>query len=390
VTRSAVVQDYFFAPGGAEEVAIALAELLPGSDVFTSFMEAEYRPRLTGHRVRTWPLQRLVGPTARYRSLLPLYPLWFERLDLTGYDLVISSSSAFAKAVRTRPGATHITYIHAPMRFAWDLEGYLAGASFRLPSRIAARTVRPWLRGWDRRTSQRPDVLVANSAAVAERIRQYWGREARVIHPPVPLDGIELSTRDDGYLLVAARLLAYRRLDVAIATANALGRELVIAGSGPEEARLRAMAGPSVRFTGRLDRPALREVMARCHAYLVPGEEDFGMAPVEAMAAGKPVVALRAGGALETVIDGVTGVHVETTDLAAFTEGIARLDALSLDPGTIRTHALRFAPPVFRAKMLALLAELGVPPSLHGGGQAAQVQGASAPIGMTATPSSRR
>jgi glycosyltransferase involved in cell wall biosynthesis len=181
----------------------------------------------------------------------------------------------------------------------------------------------------------------------------------------VPLDEIALSALDDGYLLVAARLLAYRRIDVAIAAAKALGRELVIVGTGPEEARLRAMAGPSVRFMGRLDRPALREVMARSHAYLVPGEEDFGMAPVEAMAAGKPVVALRAGGALETVIDGVTGVHVATADPAAFAAGIERLEAITLDPRAIRAHALRFAPSVFRARMNELLTELGVPSELY-------------------------
>ena len=302
--RTAVVQDWFFAPGGSEEVAIELANLLPGSDVVTSFMEPAYRARLAGHRIRTWPLQRIVGPTKRYRSFLPLYPLWFGGLDLRDRDLVISSSSAFAKAVRTRKGATHIAYIHAPMRYAWDLEGYLAGASLSPMARIAATTLRPALRRWDRSTARRPDVLVANSAAVAARIRRFWGREARVIHPPVPLDDIGLSTRDDGYLLVTARLLAYRRLDVAIGAANALDRDLLIVGSGPEEQRLRSLAGPTVRFEPTVDRARLRDLMAGCHAYLVPGEEDFGMAPVEAMAAGKPVVAYRAGGALETVVDG--------------------------------------------------------------------------------------
>ena len=365
VTRSAVVQDFFFAPGGAEEVAVALADLLPGSEVVTSFMDPVYRPRLAGHRIRTWPFQRLLGATKRYRSFLPLYPLWFGGLDLRDRDLVVSSSSAFAKAVRTRKGATHIAYIHAPMRYAWDLEGYLSGSSISLPSRIAARTLRPWLRNWDRATSRRPDVLVANSAAVAARIRRFWDREARVIHPPVPLDEIDLSTRDDGYLVVAARMLAYRRLDVAIAAANVLGRDLVLVGSGPQERALRSIAGPHVRFEPPAGRAHLRELMAGCHAYLVPGEEDFGMAPVEAMAAGKPVVALRAGGALETVIDGVTGVHVAGSDPAAFAAGIERLDSLSLDPAAIRAQALTFAPSVFRSKMRALFAELSVDPSLY-------------------------
>lgn len=363
--HTAVVQDWFFAPGGSEEVAIALADILPGSDVVTSFMEPGYRPRLAGHRIRTWPLQRILGPTRRYRSFLPLYPLWFGALDLRDRDLVVSSSSAFAKAVRTRKSATHVAYIHSPMRYAWDLEGYLAGASMSLPSRIAARTLRPALRRWDQAAGRRPDVLVANSAAVAARIRRVWGRDARVIHPPVPLDEIALSARDDGYLLVAARMLAYRRLDVAIGAANALGRELVIVGSGPEEARLRALAGPTVRIEPTASRAHLRDLMAACHAYLVPGEEDFGMAPVEAMAAGKPVVALRSGGALETVIDGVTGVHVAASEPTAFAAGIERLDSLSLDPAAVRAHALTFAPSVFRSNMRALFADLGVDPSCY-------------------------
>ncbi len=157
--RTAVVQDWFFAPGGSEEVAIELANLLPGSDVVTSFMEPGYRPRLAGHRIRTWPLQRILGPTKRYRSFLPLYPLWFGGLDLRDRDLVMSSSSAFAKAVRTRKGATHIAYIHAPMRYAWDLEGYMAGASLSPMARLAATTLRPGsatLGSIDRQPARRP------------------------------------------------------------------------------------------------------------------------------------------------------------------------------------------------------------------------------------------
>lgn len=365
MSRTAIVQDWFFAPGGSEEVAVALADLLPGSDVLTSFMEPAYRPRLTGHRIHTWPLQRLVGPTKHYRHFLPLYPLWFGGLDLRDRDLVVSSSSAFAKSVRTRNGATHIAYIHAPMRYAWDLDGYLAGASLSPMARLAAMSLRPWLRRWDRRTGNRPDVLVANSAAVAGRIRQRWGREARVIHPPVPLDDISLSTMDDGYLLIAARMLAYRRIDVAVAAATDLGRGLMVVGSGPEEAHLRAKAGPTVRFLGTVDRHHLRALMAACHAYLVPGEEDFGMAPVEAMAAGKPVIALRAGGALETVVDGITGIHVTDPSPAAFISAIERLDATTFDPATIREHALTFAPTVFRSKFRALFRELGVDDSLY-------------------------
>ena len=367
---TAVVQDWFFAPGGSEEVAIELAGLLPGSEVMTSFMEPGYRARLAGHPIRTWPLQRVLGPTKRYRSLLPLYPLWFGGLDLRDRDLVVSSSSAFAKAVRTRSGSTHIAYIHSPMRYAWDLETYVEGSSLSPVARVAAMTLRPWLRRWDRAAAQRPTVLVANSGAVRDRIRRFWGRDAEVIHPPVHLDDIELSDRDDGYLLVAARLLAYRRINLAVAAANRLGRDLVIVGDGPELARLRSLAGPTIRFVGRLRRSALVEQFARCHAYLVPGEEDFGMAPVEAMAAGKPVVALRAGGALETVIDGASGVHVPEPSVASLIAAIERLDSLAFDPRAIRAHAETFAAPVFRRRFRDLFARFGVDTSLYRVGDA--------------------
>jgi glycosyltransferase involved in cell wall biosynthesis len=355
MTRSAVVQDWFFAPGGSEEVAIELAGLLPGSDVFTSFMEPEYRPRLAGHEVHSWPLQRLVGPTHRYRNFLPLYPLWFGGLDLRHYDLVVSSSSAFAKAVRTRPDARHIAYIHTPMRYSWDLEGYLAGSSVSLPARLAARTIRPLLRRWDVATSRRPDELVANSAAVADRIRRLWGRDARVIHPPVDVEHVPLGERDDGFLLVAARLLAYRRIDLAVAAANRLGRELVVVGDGPELAHLRALAGPTVRFEGRLPRASLNDLMGRAHAYLVPGEEDFGMAPVEAMAAGTPVVAFRAGGALETVVEGVTGVFFDRPEVGSMVEAIEAVDELGRDRAAMRANAERFSKAVFREQWHELL-----------------------------------
>lgn len=365
--RSAVVQDWFYAPGGSEEVAIELAGLLPGSEMVTSFMEDAYRPRLAGHSIRTWPFQRLVGPTRRYRSFLPAYPLWFGSLDLRDRELVISSSVAFSHAVRTRPGALHVSYVHTPLRYAWDLESYVGGSSLTPVSRLGARVLRPLLQRWDRSTADRPDHLVANSATVRERIRRLWGRDAEVIHPPVATSGIEVSTRDDGFLLVAARMLAYRRLDLAVAAATRLGRELVLVGHGPEERRLRAMAGPTVRFTGPVDRATLLDLFARCHAYLAPGVEDFGIAPVEAMAAGKPVVGYRGGGVAETVIDDRTGVLFDRPTVQDLMAAIERLDAAPIDPGEARARAEAFDTQVFRARWRELLARLGVDPTLVAG-----------------------
>jgi glycosyltransferase involved in cell wall biosynthesis len=253
------------------------------------------------------------------------------------------------------------------MRYAWDLDRYLAGSSDSRISAAAARLVRPPLQRWDRWAARKPDVVVANSETVRERIRRLWGREAEVIYPPVDVAGIPLSTQDDGFLLVAARMLAYRRLDLAVGAATALDRELLVVGDEPEAARLRGMAGPSVRFLGHIDRPTLVDLFARCHAYLVPGVEDFGIAPVEAMAVGKPVIAFRGGGATETVVDGRTGIFFDQPDVASLAEAIERLDGLSFDPTVISARAHEFDTGVFNARWRELLARLGVDPSLYGG-----------------------
>jgi len=362
----AIVQDWLAAEAGSEWVTVELSRLFPQATVYTSFFDPRiYGGAIDARRVRPWPLQRLLGPTEHFRLLLPLYPAYFSMLDLRRYRLVISSSVAFTHAVRTAPGALHVSYVHAPLRYAWDLETYLERSSWSLPARVGARTIRPILRHWDRATAGRPDVVVANSEAVRERIRRLWGRESELIHPPVDVTGIPLSDRDDGFYLVAARMLAYRRLDQAVEACTRLGRELVVVGDGPERGRLEALAGPTVRFLGRVDRPTLVDLFARCHAYLVPGVEDFGIAPVEAMAAGKPVVGFRGGGVAETVLDGVTGVLYERQDTAALAEAIERLDGLALDPQSIRRQAEAFDVAVFRARWRELLARLGVDPSLY-------------------------
>lgn len=365
--RSAVVHDFFVAEGGGERVAIELARLLPSATVHTSFFDVErYGDRVDPARVRTWPLQRALGPTPRFRQLLPLYPAWFSALDLRRFDLVVGSSIAFTNAVRTRPGALHVSYVHTPMRYAWDLDTYLSGSSYGPGARVAARTIQPTLRQWDRWAARRPDVLVANSATVQERIRRLWGRDSEIIHPPVDVTDIPLGTTDDGFLLVAARLLAYRRVDLAVAAATALRRALVVVGDGPESARLRSAAGPTVRFLGRVDRATLVDLFGRCHAYLVPGIEDFGIAPVEAMAAGKPVVAFRGGGATETVDDGRTGVFFGEPTAQALAEAIERVDSLRFESADLRAHAARFDTSVFRARMRELLIRHGADASLVG------------------------
>ncbi len=314
--------------------------------------------------MQPWPLQRPLGGR-RFRSLLPVYPLYFSTLDLRRARLVVSSSVAFAKAVRTSPHALHVSYIHTPMRYAWGLDDYLRGSSYHPVARVAARLIRPGLAAWDRITARRPDVLVANSETVRARIRRLWRRDAQVIHPPVDTGEFPLSNRDDGFLLVASRLLAYRRLDLAVEAATTLGRDLIVVGDGPERDRLRSIAGPSVRFRGHLPRAELVDLFSRCHAYLLPGEEDFGIAPVEAMSCGKPVVALGRGGATETVVDGVTGVLFSDDTAGSMAEAIERLDSLAIDRNAIREHAQKFDRQVFLGACQALLASQGVAQELY-------------------------
>lgn len=267
--------------------------------------------------------------------------------------------------MRTGPRTLHISYVYTPMRYAWDLEGYLDQSSYSMGMRLGARAIRPLLRRWDRWTAGRPDVIVAISETVRERIRRVWGRDAELIYPPVDVAEIPFAPRDDGYLLVAARMLGYRRLDLAVQACTRLNRELIVVGEGPERARLEAMAGPTVRFLGRVDRDRLLDLFAGCHAYLVPGEEDFGIAPVEAMAAGRPVVAFRGGGARETVVDGLTGSFFDERTPDSLADAIKRVDGLTFDPALIRAHAERFDTTVFLSAWRALFERLGVDPSLY-------------------------
>jgi glycosyltransferase involved in cell wall biosynthesis len=359
------VHDFFVQDGGAERCAIELFGQFPGAPVYTTFFdEKTFGDRLSPARVRTWPLQRpLAG--RRFRSLLPLYPAYFTSLDLRKADLVISSSVAFAKAVRTRRSALHVSYIHTPMRYAWGLDDYLRRSSYSFPVRLATRFMRPWLASWDRRTARGPDVLIANSQTVKRRIREFWGRDSEVIHPPVNVDEFQLSDRDEGFLLVASRLLAYRRLDLAVAAARKLGRKLVVVGHGPERRRLESMSGPVVRFKGHLPRHELVDLFQRCHAYVLPGEEDFGISPVEAMACGKPVIAFARGGATETVIDGTTGVLFQRQSVDAVVDAVERLDSIQFDRAAIREHARRYDRAVFLAAWRSLLERLGVDRTLH-------------------------
>jgi glycosyltransferase involved in cell wall biosynthesis len=262
--------------------------------------------------------------------------------------------------VQPRPPAIHVAYVHSPLRFAWDPEAYLGRSSFPWPARAGLRVAAPFLRRWDRWAGRRPDVVVASSLNVQRRLLEIWGRPTRLIYPPVDIARLRSTEDTADFYLVATRLLAYKRVDLAVRAAAALDRELVVVGDGPERPRLERIAGPRTRFLGHLERSEVDSLMARCRAFLSPGSEDFGIAPVEAMAAGRPVVAFAGGGSLETVVDGQTGVFFHDPDPAALASAIERLDALTLDPAVARSRAAEFDVSVFRERWRSLLDELGL------------------------------
>lgn len=361
--RVAVVHEWLTIPGGSEKVVTAILALLPHAELFTTVYDpAPWPPVITGRPVHASILDRLPGATRHYRYLLPLMDAAFRRFDLSGFDLVISSNHASAKNVTVRPGTPHVCYCHTPMRYAWD-ESLLAGEAIGpLPAPVAA-ALAAWLRRVDRKRSSGPDVYVANSTFVAERIREAYDRDSRVIHPPVAIANLLEAPRapSEAYL-VFGRLVPYKRADVAIAACERLGRRLVVAGSGRDLERLRAIASPRVEFLGEVPDADVPEVMSRARALLFPGLEDFGMVPVEAQAAGAPVIAYGAGGVRDSVFDGRTGVLYEPGSVGALCDAIVRFEGLSFDERALRGNASRFAPERFAEAFGELLLGLTDPP----------------------------
>jgi glycosyltransferase involved in cell wall biosynthesis len=356
--RLAIVHDYLNQYGGAERVLDALHDLYPCAPIYTSMysparMPASYRAL----DIRTSFMQRLPGVTTHHQAYLPCYPIAFESFDFSEYDVVLSNSSAWCKGVVTPPETVHICYCLTPMRWAWRYREYVEreriGRLFRLglPAAITA------LRVWDVTSSQRVDRFLAISRAVAARVKKYYGREATVIYPPVDTGRFATDAPRGDFYLVVSRLIPYKRVDLAVETFTRLGLPLKIVGAGRDRAALAARAGPNVEFLGRVSDAEVVELVRGCRAFLFPGEEDFGIAPVEAQAAGRPVVAFGAGGALDTVIDGETGVLFGDQTVDALTSAVRRLETLSLDPPTITAHARRFDSAVFRREMADLVAD---------------------------------
>jgi glycosyltransferase involved in cell wall biosynthesis len=354
--RVALTTDWMDTFGGGERVLHELHRMFPDAPVYTTVYRPEaLPPHMRGMDVRTSFIRRLPGIRRSHMAFLPLMPAAFESFDFSGYDLVITTSSACAKGILTPARTLNVCYCHTPCRYIWDLyEDYVGG---RLARPLIA-PVAAWLRSWDRRSSDRVDHFVANSREVAGRIRRHYGRAAEVIPPPVDVERIRPTGRDpEGFYLVVSRLVRYKRIDLAVAAATRLGRRLMVVGRGPELERLRAMAGPTVEFRGALPDAEVAALYGRSRALLFPGLEDFGIVPVEAQAAGRPVIAYGRGGALDTVVDGVTGRFFEEQSVEALAEAIVGFEASAWDPAAARRNAERFDAVHFRRRMRRAIAD---------------------------------
>jgi len=330
--------------------------MFPDAPVFTSVYDAQAMGSFwRGVDVRTSFMQKLTPRLGSAKALLPLYPVAFEGFDLAGFDLVLSSSSTFAKGVITRPETCHVCYCYTPTRFAWMYHEYTGRQSLPPGSRLVLPLVVAPLRTWDFVAAQRPDQMIGISRAVVARIRKYYRREAAVVEPPVDVAAFHPADSVDDYFLVVARLVAYKRIDLAVQACTSLGVRLRVVGDGPELAKLKREAGSTVEFLGRLEDEEVRGLMARCRALLWPGEEDFGLAPVEAQAAGRPVIAYGAGGALETVTDGETGILFRPQNVDALMDAIRNFDDARFDRRALRKNAERFDTRNFVGRMTAQL-----------------------------------
>jgi glycosyltransferase involved in cell wall biosynthesis len=351
-SRVAIVHDWLTGMRGGEKVLEAICELYPEATLHTLVrIPGSVAPQIERRHVKSSAIQWLPNAGRFYRHYLPLFPAAVELFDLDGYDLVISSSHCAVKSVIRSGRATHVCYCHSPMRYAWDQFPAYFG-----PDQVGAfrsRLLRPVLAAmarWDAATAGRVDRFLANSQYVAGRICRYYNRGSAVVYPPVdtgfyrpPAETVEEYRGANQRFLVVSALVPYKRVETAIEACRLAGVRLTIVGRGPEESRLRQLAGPDVEFLGWVSDETIRNLYGTAAAVLLPGREDFGMVPVEAQACGTPVVALRAGGACETVLDGVTGVLVEDGSPEGFAEGLARARAVAFDPAAIRANAERFS-----------------------------------------------
>jgi glycosyltransferase involved in cell wall biosynthesis len=357
----AIVHEWLSTYAGSERVVEQMLAVLPDAELFTlvDFL-SEQREMLGGREVHTSFIQRLPFSRKRFRGYLPLMPLAVEQFDLSKFDIVISSHHAVANGALTTAGQLHISYVHTPVRYAWGLtHQYLRESTLTHGLRgMIARSVLHYLRLWDRAAADRVDLFVANSHYIARRIWKTYRRKARVIYPPVDVEAYELVTDKSDYYLTASRMVPYKKIDLIVDAFSSMpGRRLIVAGDGPERKKIAAKAAPNIEMVGYQPGGKLRELMQNARAFVFAADEDFGIMPVEAQAGGTPVVAFGRGGALETVIDGQTGLFFYEQTVPAICDAVERFEARRdfFDPAEIRAHAERFGVDRFRREFSRLV-----------------------------------
>lgn len=343
--RVALVHDYLIQDGGGERTLQALQEIFPQAPTYTLFHDPKRSHRdFQGKDIRVSKLGKLAIMRGKEEWLLPFMPMAIEQFDLSKYDLIISSSIAFAKGVIVPPGSLHVCYMHTPTRWLWeDRVSYIDELPQPKLIKGFLQPVLHRLRQWDRLAAERPDVVLTNSEISRRRINRYYRRDAQVIHPPVDISSIPLSTQSGSYWITGGRLVAYKRFDLTVRAFTKMNTPLKIFGIGPELARLKAIAGPKIEFLGRISDEEKIRLITNSIGFIHPQIEDFGITAVEAMAAGKPVIAFGKGGASETIIPGVTGLHLEAQQWEDIGDAVIRFEATRFDPHVIRQHAEQFS-----------------------------------------------
>lgn len=350
--KIALVHDYLSQDGGAERVVQAFHEVWPEAPIFVLFLDKDKMPRFADKDVRESFLRRLPFGRKKYQWYLPWMPLATERHNLSEFDVIISSTSAFAKGVITRPDALHICYCHTPTRYLWtDTHAYIADLKYnRLIKALLPRLIHR-LRIWDKMSTDRVDHFLANSGTVAERIQKYYRRESDILYPPVDTSKFFISETIGDYFVSGGRMVKYKRFDLLVETFNRLGTPLVLFGDGPERARLEKKAKSNIRFIGRISEEEKAELLSKAKAFIHPQIEDLGITPIESMAAGRPVIAYGVGGATETVIPGKTGVFFHEQTWESLLDTVLHFDNYTWDSNAIREWAKKFDEHTFKNRI---------------------------------------
>lgn len=354
--NSVLVHDWLNQRGGAEDVLETLHNIYPHNPIYTSIYAPDLMPAsYQDWDIRTLWLDSMPGIHQHHQPYLPLYPMAWGGLDLSGYDVILSNKSGFCHGFRHDSSALHICYCLAPTRYVWQLDNYITREGLGKPVELALRPLVGALKRWDFQAAQRVQHFIAISTEIQQRIQTYYQRDSVIIYPPVDTSRFFISEKVEDYFLLISRLIPYKRIDLAVQAATRHNLPLKIGGSGRDLGRLKAMAGPTVEFLGYVPDTELPELMARCKAFIFPGLEDFGITPVQAQAAGRPVIAFGGGGALDTVIPGKTGEHFQEMTVDALAVVMQHFDPAHYNPQTIRQHAERFDSRVFEQQIRSFM-----------------------------------